>query len=180
MAFEAYRQSRRSFFSLEESNPWTYKQPYGALFVIDRLVETKTLIKSLEQLDTLFPDLHHARILNVDGKGTTQWLLFYPNKEPDAPLVCVATSQLRGKKGQKHFSLYDRTADALVVKDCNINYFLDTVIGRGDGIQETGKIPRLSKTVDSLEDLAAFLATKPRPPPLSPPVGTGPGSCMIM
>jgi len=171
MAFKEYCRYRRSLFCLEPSYPWITDGPEEARVVIRRLAYTTDLIDALEQLDILFPNLQRARVLNLDAKGSTQWFLFYPNNDPDAPLVRISTSDLQ-ENSDDHamsFKLYDRAADSIVVQDCNTNliFDLDDVVGN---------IPSLSKQVHSLQEFADFLATKPLPPPYTPPAS----GCLLM
>lgn len=156
MAYEAYRRHRNRFFSHEASNPWAERDVQGALFVVKSLALTQPLLEALQTLDELLPQIHEARVLNVDGKGTTQWLLFYPTAAPEAPLVRVMTRSLYGT-ASIHVELYDRAADALVVYDSNLNYIF--------GDDRAQEIPSLKKEVPNLQELAAFLATNPQPPP---------------
>ncbi len=165
MAFEAYRAKRNGWIG-DTSNPWAAQnKAHDALREIDCLTGCKILIKGLAELDSLVPTIHRVRVLNTDGKGSTQWLLFYPDASVTAPLVRIPMKYFYWCTGNLSVEIYDRRADAAVVQDSNRNYLLDSLAGSGD-IPEV-PIPHLSKSVATIRDLALLLETPPQPPPFN-------------
>ena len=160
-AFEAYRQHEMRWFRLYTTDPFTKNNSASeALRVIQHLHRfAKPMIIALAVLDTLFPDMQRARVLNMDSKGSTQWLLFYPTRDATAPLVRIATRDFTSTPSKYCVELYDCRADTRVVRDSNVNYILDDI---------TWHPPALKHEADTLQHVADFIGTKPAVPVFDP------------
>ncbi len=176
-AFEAYRQHRTEWFQRSLNDPWRAEyKAHEALHALDALARCRPLITALAGLDIRLPKMHHARVVNWDGKGTTEMLLFYPSDEPDSPLVSIATRDLHASgETQTPFSvaLYDPKYDALVEEEANLGHILDEPLAHPP-------IP-LRHEVAHIPALVYYLCAneKPQPPAYQPPP-SGQGSCAVM
>lgn len=167
-AFEAYR-AHLSWCAYSSLNPWRSSNTANdTLRVIDSDIGRRPIVCALRELDAALPAITEATVCVQVSKGSTYYLLFYPDASPTAPLVVLCLSHLYS------LEVYARNAYREVEHQKSRHLLIESRLKFED---TTPPPPCLRQACASVDDVVAYLATKPQPPRYVPaPVN----SCVIV